>query len=137
MAQRVFHPQEVWLTKDANAFISKNLALIPEQRKELESDLVRKSFLKDYEKNPGYKASFGFKTKMFASMRSERTSLVPLFKLRDLVTKVKLQVDDTLDISGAAVILDGDPEAGYPAGRGYYPCCFQTTVDSSPGDHQF
>ena len=62
MAQRVFHPQEVWLTKDANAFISKNLTLIPEQRKELESDLVRKSFLKDYEKNPGYKASFRFKT---------------------------------------------------------------------------
>ena len=45
-------------------------------------------------------------------MRSKRTSLVPLFKLRDLATKVKLQVDDTLNISGAAVILDGDPEAG-------------------------
>ena len=70
-------------------------------------------------------------------MRSKRTSLVPLFKLRDLVTKVKLQVDDTLDISGAAVILDGDPEVAYPAGRGYYPYCFLTTVDSSPGDHQF
>ena len=62
IVQRVFHPPEVWLTKDANAFISKNFTLIPEQRKELESDLVRKSFLKDYEKNPGYKASFGFKT---------------------------------------------------------------------------
>ena len=108
----MFHPQEVWLTKDANVFLSKNLTLIPEQRKELESDLLWKSFLKDYEKNPGYKTSFGFKTKMFVSMRSKRTSLVPLFKLRDLVTKVKLQVDDTLNISGAAVILDGDPEVG-------------------------
>ena len=44
MAQRVFHPQEVWLTQ--------NLTLIPEQRKELESDLVQKSYLKDYKKTP-------------------------------------------------------------------------------------
>ena len=73
MAQRVFHPQAVWITKDANAFMSKNLTLVPEQRKELESDLVQESFLKDYERVPGYKASFKFKTKMFASMRSQRT----------------------------------------------------------------
>ena len=32
-----------------------------------------------------------------------------------MVTKVKLQVDDALDISGAAVVPDGDPEAGYPS----------------------
>ena len=64
-------------------------------------------------KVPGYKASFEFKNKMFASMRSQRTSLVPLFKLRDAVTRVKMQVDDTLDSSGAVVIPDDDPEAGY------------------------
>ena len=40
MAQRVFHPQEVWPTKDANAFMVKHLTLVLEQRKELESDLV-------------------------------------------------------------------------------------------------
>ena len=40
MAQRVFHPPEVWPTKDNNAFMVKHLTLVPEQRKELESDLV-------------------------------------------------------------------------------------------------
>ena len=113
-AQRVFHPTEVWLTEDANTFMTKHLTLIPEQRKELESDLVQESFLKDYEKTPGYKASFEFKTKMFASMRSQRTSLVPLFKLTDFLAKVKQQVDETLDISVAVVVLDGDPEASFP-----------------------
>ena len=50
---------------------------------------------------------------MFASMRSQRTSLVPLFKPRDTVTRVKMQVDDTLDSSGTVVTADDDPEAGY------------------------
>ena len=36
-----------------------------------------------------------------------------MFKLRDAVTRVKMQVDDTLDSSGAVVIPDDDPEAGY------------------------
>ena len=86
--------------------MTKNLTLIPDQKKELESDLVQESFLKDFEKVPGYKASFEFKNKMFASMRSQRTSLVPLFKLRDTVTRVKMQVDDILDSCGTFVILD-------------------------------
>ena len=46
-------------------------------------------------------------------MISQRTPLVPLFKLRDAVTRVKMQVDDTLDSCGAVVIPDDDPEAGY------------------------
>ena len=86
MAQRVFHPQKVWLTKDANAFMTKFFTLVPDQKKELESDLVLEGFLKDYEKIPGYKASLEFMNKMFASMRSQRTSFVPLFKLGDTVT---------------------------------------------------
>ena len=45
-------------------------------------------------------------------MRSQRT-WAPLFKLRDMVTKVKIQVDETLDSSGAIVIPDDDSEAGY------------------------
>ena len=61
MGQRVFHPPDFWLTKDVNAFMTKNLTLIPEQKRELESDLVQESFLKDFEKVPGYKASFEFK----------------------------------------------------------------------------
>ena len=103
MIQRVFHPPDVWLTKDAKAFMTKNLTLILEQKRELERDLVQESSLKDFEKVPGYKASFEFKNKMFALMRSQRTS-VPLFKLGDAVTKVKMQVDDTLDGSGAVVV---------------------------------
>ena len=58
--------------------MNKHLTLIPEQRKKLDSDLVQKPFLKDYEKNPSFKAGFEFKTKMFASMKSQRTSLYEL-----------------------------------------------------------
>ena len=61
MAQRVFYPNPVWQTKDASAFMTKSLTLIPEQKRELESDLIQESFLKDYEKVPGYKASFQIK----------------------------------------------------------------------------
>ena len=68
-------------------------------------------------KNPGSKASFDFKTKMFTSMRSQRTSLVPLFKLTDFVAKVKQCMDETLVISGAAFLLDDNPEDGF-IGRG-------------------
>ena len=93
--------------------MNKHLTLVPEQRKELESDLVGENFLKDFEKNPSYKASFEFKTKMFASMKSQRTSLVPLFKLTDLVARVKQHVDDTLEISRAAVVPKDNPEASY------------------------
>ena len=69
--------------------MNKHLTLIPEQRKELESNLVQENFVKDFEKNPSYKASFEFKTQMFASMKSQRTSLVPLFIFTDSVTQVK------------------------------------------------
>ena len=97
--------------------MAKNLTLIPEQKMELESYLVQESFLRDYEKVPCYKASFEFKNKMFTSLRSQRTSLVPLFKLGDEVTRVKMQMDDTLDSCGAVVILDDNPDAGYSSWR--------------------
>ena len=63
MAKRVFHPLEAerWPTKEANAFMNKYLTLVPE----LESDLTQEAFLKDYEKNPSFKAFFEFKAKMF------------------------------------------------------------------------
>ena len=64
-------------------------------------------------KVPGYKTSFEFKNKMFTSMRSQRTFLIPLFKLRDMVTRVKMQVDDTLDSCWDIVYLDDCPKAGY------------------------
>ena len=93
--------------------MNKYLTLIPKQREELESDLVQENFLKYFEENFIYKASFEFKTKMFASMKSQRTSLVPLFRLTDSVTQVKQRVDETLDISGAVVVPESNPEAGY------------------------
>ena len=89
MAQRVFHPLEQWPTKDANAFMVKNLNLVTNQKKELESDLQQDEFLRDYKKVLGYKPAFKFKSKMQASMRSQRTSLVPLFMLADEDMKVK------------------------------------------------
>ena len=39
--------------------------------------------------------------------------MVPLFKLGDVVTRVKMLVDDTLDGSRAVVIPDDCHEAGY------------------------
>ena len=91
----------------------KYLTLIQEQKRKLECDLVQESFLKDFEKVPGYKANFKFKNKMFTSLRSQRTSLVPLFKLGDTVTRVRLQVDYTLDSNGAVGVPDDNPEVGY------------------------
>ena len=93
--------------------MNKHLPLIPKQRKELESDWTREYFLNKYEKNPSFKACFEFKTKMFASMKSQRMSLVPLFRQLDKVAQVKQCVDETLDISGTAVVPEGNPEAGY------------------------
>ena len=46
-------------------------------------------------------------------MKSQRTSLVPLFRFVDKVAQVKQRVDETLDISGAVVIPEDNPEAGY------------------------
>ena len=87
MAKRVFHPPEAtrWPTAEANAFMKKFLTLIPSQKMELESDLYQEEILKEHEKNPSYKQAFDFKTKMFGSLKSQRTSLILLFKLLDKV----------------------------------------------------
>ena len=103
MAKRVFDPSHVWQTKEANSFSTKFLTLIPDQKKALESDLVMETFLRDYEKVPGYRSAFEFKNKMFASMRSQRTALVPLFKLADKITCVKHDVEDTMGSCGAVI----------------------------------
>merc|ERR1711867_179054 len=99
---------------------------------ELEGDLYQETFLKEHEKNPSYKQAFDFKTKMFGSMKSQRTSLVPLFRLTDHITQVKQQVDETLDISGAVVVPEGHPEAGVNPGWGEddVPAIFRTLLSS-------
>ena len=82
----------LFLSQVVNICLFHHLTLVPEQKKELESDLVQESVLKDYEKVPSYKASLEFKNKMFASMRAQRTSLVPLYKIGDEITKVKQEI---------------------------------------------
>ena len=74
---------------EANTFMKKYLTLIPSQKIDLESDLYQEPFLKEYKKNPLCKQGFDFKTKMFGSLKSQRTSLVPLFRLLDSVAQVK------------------------------------------------
>ena len=54
MAQRVFHPPDIWLTKDANAFINKKLIVVKDQKKELESHMQPDDFLREYKKRHGY-----------------------------------------------------------------------------------
>ena len=46
LARRVFYPKGAWPLKEANAYLSKYLSLINEQREELGSDLKQIEFLK-------------------------------------------------------------------------------------------
>ena len=75
MAKRVFNPPEAerWPKVKTNAFMKKYLTLIPTQKIYLESDLYQEPFLKEFEKNPSYKQAFDFKTKMFRSLKFQRT----------------------------------------------------------------
>ena len=91
--------------------MAKNLTLIPHQSKELESDLIKETFLKDHEKNPAYKQAFDFKNRMFQSLKSQRTSLVSILKLTDEVTAIKQRVDEALDMSGAVAAFQEHPES--------------------------
>ena len=115
MAKRMLHPQEAkrWPSAEAHTFMKKFLTLIPEQRKKLESDLYLEPFLKEYERNPSFKQAFDFKTKMFGSLKSQKMSLVLLFKLLERLLEVKQQVDDTLDMSKAVVALVGHLDVTY------------------------
>ena len=101
MAKRVLHPPEAgrWPSGEASAFMKNYLTLVPDQRMNLESDLYLEPFLKEHEKNPSYKQAYNFKTKMFGSLRAQRSALVPLFKMIDKTVEVKQKVDDTLDMS--------------------------------------
>ena len=116
MAQAVFRSSDAWPTKDANAFMAKYLCLVPEQKKELEKDLIQESILKDFEKVPSYKATYEYKNKMFASLRAQRTALVPLFKAGDEIAKARHEVEAILDRCGAVVALREHPKAGHVAG---------------------
>ena len=91
----------------------------------------QEALLKDYEKNPSFKAFFEFKAKMFTSMKSKSTSLVPFFRLLDSVTQVKQRVDETLYICGAVVIPEGNPEAGFSGwGEEDVPAIFRPLLTS-------
>ena len=108
MAKMVFCSLDAWPTKDANAFMAKHLCLVPDQKKELEKDLVQESILKDFKKVPSYKASYEYKNKIFASLRAQRTALILLFKTGDEIAKAYTEVGAILDRCGAVVT----PESG-------------------------
>lgn len=89
----------------------KNLTLITDHKNELESDMYQDEFLKEYGYMPSYKPHFELKFKMNASLISQTTSLVALFKLPDEVTKVKIQVDGRLDVCLAEVVGEDHVDA--------------------------
>ena len=82
MTKKVLNPPE-WLSAEASAFMIKYLTLVPDQKMNLESDLYLEPFLMGHKKNPSYKPVYDFKTKMFGSLKAQRTSLVPLFMQLD------------------------------------------------------
>ena len=69
---------------------------------------------------------------MFGSLKSQRTSLFPLFGLLDRVAQVKQSVDDTLDMSGAVVTPEGHPDVGPDPGWGedYVQAIFRPLLSS-------
>ena len=67
----------------------------------MESNLNDNNFLKEYEKVQGYKSHFEIKSKIQTSMRLQRTLLDQIFVLADEVTKVMMEMKDTLDICEA------------------------------------
>ena len=89
----------------------KNLTLIPQQRKELESNLGQESFLKDHEMNLAYKQAFDFINRSFESLKHQRTSLVSILKLTDEVTAIKKKIDKALDMIGAVAASQEHPES--------------------------
>ena len=55
---------------------------------------------------------------MFGSLKSQRTSLVPLFNLLDRLVEVKQEVDDTLDMIKAVIAPVGYPDVAPNPGWG-------------------
>ena len=74
---------------EASAFMIKYLTLVPDQKMNLESILYLEPFLMGHKQTPSYKPVYDFKTKMFGSLKAQRTSLVPLFKLLDRLVEEK------------------------------------------------
>ena len=54
--------------------------------------------------NPFLPRPFDLKSKIQASLRLQRTSFISLFKLADEVTRVRMEVEETMDACEAAVI---------------------------------
>ena len=77
-------------------------------------DLDQDEFLNEFENIPDYKPHYEFKSKMQASVRLERISLVPLFKLADEVMRVHIVVGDTLDRCQAEVVGEDHDDVCFP-----------------------
>ena len=65
------------------------------------------SFLRQFEKAPGFKPAFEFKRKMQASARSLQTSMVPLFHLADQLNTIKAEAERTVTECGAEIVPKG------------------------------
>ena len=112
--------------------MKKYLTLIPDQMRNLESYLYLEPSLKEHKKNPSYKQAYDFKTKMFGSLKAQRTTLVLLFKLLDRIVEVKQKVDDTLDMIKAVVAPFSHPDVGPNPGWGEenVPAMFRPLLSS-------
>ena len=82
--------------KEANAYLSKYLSLVKEQREQLDTDLKEDEFLKPLEKQASFKTTFDFRVNMNAQQRAQRAAMVPLFTIPDKSVKTKLSVDAIL-----------------------------------------
>ena len=102
----MFHPQNPCLTKNTNTFIVKNLTLVLDQKKGIESNLQQEKLLKECGDMPSYMSHFEFKTRMQASLTFQRTSLVAVFVLADKVTEIMEDIEDIQEACDAAVIYD-------------------------------
>ena len=70
LARRIFHYKEDWPLKEANAYFTKHMSLVKDQREKLESDLKQDEFLNPFEKHARYKAAFHFRAKRNAQQRA-------------------------------------------------------------------
>ena len=82
MAKRVLHPPEMAF-RGSQCLHDKVSDSSPRPEDELGKCPLLGLFLVGHKQNPSYKLVYDFKTKMFGSLKAQRTSLVPLFMRLD------------------------------------------------------
>ena len=82
MAKKVLHPPEMAF-RGSQCLHDKVSDSSPRPEDELGKCPLLELFLVGHEQNPSYKPVYDFKTKMFGSLKAQRTFLVSLFKRLD------------------------------------------------------